>query len=182
MRFQTTLSPRDQKIIESRLQDFVPSRIFDAHAHLLRADHFASENPAPFEGCLDFKEYPAALQRWLPAREVEGLFFGFPRVSNNRSAVNNWIAAEAEASSSTANRVPALAAPDDDPNEIAALLRQPRFVGIKPYRCYVNLPDTMQAKIEEFAPEWMWELCHQTQGVLMTCITSSSHMIVEILR
>jgi len=164
MRLQSHLLPRDQHLVESRLRDFVPQRIFDAHAHLLHPDHFATDNPPPFDGCLDLKAYESALQRWLPERKIEGLFFGFPRVGNDRVAINDWIAAEAD---SADHRVLALAAPGDDPNAIAGLLGQPRFAGIKPYHCYAARADTMQSKIEEFAPEWMWELCHQTRGVLM---------------
>ncbi|OYW61015.1 MAG: hypothetical protein B7Z40_19195, partial [Bosea sp. 12-68-7] len=41
------------------------------------------------------------------------------------------------------------------------------FVGIKPYRLYADVPDTKEAEIESFAPEWMWEICHEYNGIMM---------------
>src|SRR5687768_10740808 len=94
MRVQTQLLPHDEQLIQSRLRDFVPQRVFDAHAHLLNPAHFAAENPPPFEGYLDFDAYQSALKRWLPVTQIEGLFFGFPRVGNDRDAINSWMATE----------------------------------------------------------------------------------------
>jgi glutamate-1-semialdehyde 2,1-aminomutase len=41
------------------------------------------------------------------------------------------------------------------------------FIGIKPYRLYAEVPDTREAEIESFAPEWMWEVCHDHDGIMM---------------
>ena len=60
-----------------------------------------------------------------------------------------------------------LAAPADDPCEVRRRLEDPAFVGIKPYRLYAEMDDTNEAAVESFAPEWMWELCHDRDGVLM---------------
>jgi hypothetical protein len=29
------------------------------------------------------------------------------------------------------------------------------------------VPDTKEAEIESFAPEWMWEACHDHDGIMM---------------
>ena len=65
------------------------------------------------------------------------------------------------------SRALVLAAPTDDPAEVRRLLDTGVFVGIKPYRLYADVPDTNEATIESFAPEWMWELCDEHDGVLM---------------
>ena len=36
------------------------------------------------------------------------------------------------------------------------------------------MEDTKQARIEEFAPRWMWQICHEIDGVLMLHIMRSA--------
>ena len=63
-------------------------------------------------------------------------------------------------------------APTDDPAKVAAALRSGGVCGLKVYHCYSARPDTMNAGVEEFAPEWMWELLNETRGVLMLPVRS----------
>ena len=166
MKLCKDLTPLDHELVEGRLRDFVPSRIYDIHAHLLTP---SQELPPHLrEEYLGVKEYLAALQQWLPNRPVNTLFFGFPARNNGRVAINQWLAQQlASEGGPTLSRGLLLVSPDDDPGQIAQLLSSSSFVGLKPYHCYTALADTSQARIEEFAPEWMWEVCDAHQGVLM---------------
>lgn len=166
----TELTPADRALVAS-LDDFLPAHLFDAHAHLYHTRHFAEgKRPAflPADTAFGLHTYHAALQRWLPNRRVDGLFFGYPSAGNDRRGENAFLAAEMAAlPAGSPTRALVLAAPTDDPGYVRELLATPHFVGLKPYRLYAPFADTTQVGIEDFAPEWMWRLCDETDGVLM---------------
>lgn len=171
MRLVTELTPTDQRLLARAIDGFVPQRVFDAHTHLYHTRHFAEGKRPIFldadrgYGLRDFNE---AMARWLPGREVEGLFFGYPSAGNDRAGENAWLQQEiGPVVGSTNSRALVLAAPTDDQAEVRRLLSTGVFVGIKPYRLYADVPDTKEAEVESFTPEWMWEACHDHDGVLM---------------
>lgn len=168
---ETALNDRDRDLLRRCTQGFLPGRIFDIHTHLFHTRHFAGGKPPVFleanrgYGMADFQ---AAMGRWMPGREVEGLFFGYPSAGNDRAGENAWLRDQVEPAAQTGNsRALVLAAPEDDPAEVRRLLESGTFIGIKPYRLYAAVEDTREATIESFTPEWMWELCDAFNGVLM---------------
>jgi len=177
MKYADQLTPTDLALAAS-LRDFVPAEIFDIHVHPFRADHFAS-NPWKFLpenqvfGCA---EHRSALSRYMPASTIHGLYFGMPHPSADRPAINTWIADEVSQHGTPLSRTLMLVSPDDDREVVATALRSGRFCGIKVYHCYSSRPDTMNATIEEYAPDWMWELLHETQGVLLLHIVRDRAM------
>ncbi len=167
MKLHSTLIPEDVHLIETRLKDFIPHEIFDAHAHLAHPDHF-TKNPIPWQhgALLDHKAYAAAMSRWLPGHKVNGLFFGFPRPQGDLPAINAWMAAETKKIGDK-SRTLLLVTPDDDPSKTAEIVKKQGFVGLKVYHVYAKRKDTMECGIEEFAPEWTWDLCNSCDGILM---------------
>ncbi len=101
----------------------------------------------------------------MPGREVEGLFFGYPSPDNDRAGENAWVQSQIDPTSNS--RALVLAAPEDNQEQVRRLIATGTFVGIKPYRLYANVPDTREAEIESFAPDWMWQVCHDHHGILM---------------
>ncbi|HCN76225.1 MAG TPA: class III aminotransferase [Verrucomicrobiales bacterium] len=168
LRLVTELSETDRKLLHRAIDGFVPAKIFDAHTHLFHSRHFAEGKRPVFldedrgYGMADFQ---AAMKLWMPGREVEGLFFGYPSAGNDRVGENAWVQSQIDAS--TNSRALVLAAPMDDPDEVRRLMSTGVFVGIKPYRLYADVPDTKEAEIESFAPEWMWEACHDHDGIMV---------------
>ena len=167
----TELTATDRKLLTRSLDGFVPDRIFDIHTHLYHTRHFAEGNRPRFldpdrgYGLRDFQE---AMARWMSGRKVEGLFFGYPSAGNDRPGENAWLEEQIGPEVHQSNsRALVLAAPEDDPDEVRRLFQTGTFIGIKPYRLYAKVPDTREAEIESFAPEWMWELCHEHDGILM---------------
>lgn len=164
----TELTDTDRKLLHRAIDGFVPQKVFDAHTHLFHSRHFAEGKRPVFldedrgYGMADFQ---GAMQLWMPGREVEGLFFGYPSAGNNRVGENAWL--QSQIDMSTNSRALVLAAPTDDPAEVRRLMSTGVFVGIKPYRLYADVPDTKEAEIESFAPEWMWEACHDHDGIMM---------------
>ncbi len=164
----TELNDTDLRLLHRAIDGFVPERVFDVHTHLFHSRHFAAGKRPVFlnenrgYGMQDFQE---AMRLWLPGRQVEGLFFGYPSAGNDRAGENDWVQSQVDGTCSS--RALVLAAPQDDPAEVRRLLSTGVFVGIKPYRLYADVPDTKEAEIESFAPEWMWGLCHEHDGILM---------------
>jgi len=168
LKLVTELNDTDSKLLHRALDGFVPQKVFDAHAHLFHSRNFADGNRPVFldedrgYGMADFQ---TAMRLWMPGREVEGLFFGYPSAGNDRVSENAWVQSQIDVS--TNSRALVLAAPTDDPAEVRRLMSTGVFVGIKPYRLYADVPDTKEAEIESFAPEWMWEVCHDHDGIMV---------------
>ena len=159
----------DTKLVQARIDDFVPKQVFDAHAHLFNREHFVAENLYPMlkpMTVMGIDDYHKAAGAWLPNRTVEGLFFGFPNKGNDRAAVNRWMVEQIRKCGGTNSRVLALTSPDDKPEAVVAQIKELGMVGVKPYHVYSSLKDTGQATIEEFVPEWMWDICNSMNGVL----------------
>ncbi len=178
MKYIDTLSVRDRQLAAEGLAGFLPAEIYDIHAHPYRADHFPAGEWAFLNGkqVLGCAEHRAALQRYMPVKTIHGLYFGMPRKTADRPAMNDWVAGEVREHGTALSRALLVASPADNPVEVAAALRSGKFCGLKVYHCYADRPDTMHATIEEFAPEWMWELLHEVQGVLMLHIVRDGAM------
>ena len=161
---------RDQALVKSNLAGFIPPDIYDIHAHPYNPAHFPPGTVkfvASGEGVLGCAEHRAALSQYMPARVMHGLYFGIPERPADRPAMNEWVASETAAHGTPLSRALMVVSPADDPVKVAAELRSGRFCGLKVYHCYANRPDTMNARIEEYAPEWMWELVNEVQGALL---------------
>jgi glutamate-1-semialdehyde 2,1-aminomutase len=166
----TQLTPADERLLKRCIDGFLPQRIFDIHAHLFHTRHFAAGTRPAFldeDRGYGLKEFHGAMARWMPGRKVEGLFFGYPRAGNDRAGENAWVRAEVTPIATGNSRALVLAGPGDEQGDVRRLLEGGLFVGIKPYRLYADVPDTNEAQIESFAPEWMWKLCDEFNGVLM---------------
>lgn len=168
LKLVTELTDTDRRLLHRAMDGFLPSKVFDAHTHLFHSRHFAEgKRPAFLDadrgyGMADFQE---AMRLWMPGREVEGLIFGYPSAGNDRVGENAWVQSQIDVSTNSRSLV--LAAPQDDPAEVRRLMSTGVFVGIKPYRLYADVPDTKEAEIESFAPEWMWEACNDHNGIMM---------------
>ena len=171
------LTSTDERLVQEATDGFVPEEVIDIHAHLFHARHFAEgRRPGYLEPDAGhgLNEYLEAIGRWLPGRRVDGLFFGFPSVGNDRVGENNWVASQLdEHPEQRLSRKIALVSPEDGADATRALVKDRGFIGLKPYGLYAPVADTRQARIEDFAPRWMWEICHDIDGVLMLHIMRS---------
>ncbi len=177
MLFQTSLNDTDVLLAE-KLRDFIPEKVYDIHVHPYHSAHFPKGEWAFLDGIsqLGCREHRHYLQRYMPATELAGLYFGLPRKTADRSAMNQWVQDEVQAHGTAYSRSLMVVSPDDDHVAVAEALRKGTFCGIKVYHCYAGRPDTMQAALTEYAPEWMWEILHEVKGVLMLHIVKDAAM------
>jgi glutamate-1-semialdehyde 2,1-aminomutase len=168
MKVIKTLNPSDLQLVQDRLADFIPSEVMDIHAHIFRSDQFGPDDYKwlASEKMLTCADHRAALGRYLPGRTLHGLYIGMPAKGANREATNQWVRDEVRANGSPLSRCLVLAAPNDSPEKVHDLLKQPGVAGVKVYHFFLPGKDTFQASVAEFAPEWMWDVCHATRSVL----------------
>jgi glutamate-1-semialdehyde 2,1-aminomutase len=168
VKYCTELFESDLRIAQRRLADFVPTTIYDIHAHPYNAGFCGGKrldflDPLETLGC---DEHRAAIQRYMPARRIDGLYFAIPSASLQRPAMNTWIVDHPAVVAGESHAL-FLATPTDDPQHVAERLRSGKFAGLKVYHVYAAGGNTMHARLEEYAPEWMWEILHEVRGVLM---------------
>ncbi len=178
MKYLDILTARDRKLAADGLAGFLPAEIYDIHTHPYHPGHFPPGTWTFLNGksILGCAEHRAALQRYMPVPTIHGLYFGMPRKTADRPAMNDWVAGEVGANGTTLSRALMVASPADDPAMVAAALRSGKFCGLKVYHCYADRTDTMNATIEEYAPDWMWEILHEVQGVLLLHIVRDGAM------
>jgi glutamate-1-semialdehyde 2,1-aminomutase len=182
--------PRERLLFDRCLRDFVPPDAFDAHAHLYRLRDLGLEataqavadapptSPAPQDTCeendVSREFYRQQLAAWMgPLAPAAGLFFPLPAGNLNSASANAYCLAEVQ--QDPRSRALLVVRPGDDPTSIEALVEshQPAVAGLKPYHVFADRHDSMQADIDEFAPEWMWELADRRQLVVMLHLVRS---------
>lgn len=176
--YAAQLTARDRALAQS-LNDFLPPEIYDIHAHPYHPAHFAPPGGWKFFGSMGSQgpvEHRAALQRYMAVPTIHGLYFGMPQKTADRPAINTWVESEVKKHGTPLSRSLMLVSAADNPADVATALRSGRFCGAKVYHCYADRPDTMNATVEEFAPDWLWEILHETRGVLLLHIVRDGAM------
>ena len=158
----------DRELFERELHDFLPDRIFDAHAHLYEKAHFRAEAPAVVAAGPDSVGLPAYLQAMselTPGRRYSGLFFGFPHAQLDMEAANAFLAQEVRGDANS--RAQMLIRPGMDPEYIRKTVRREKFVGLKCYHVWAAEKPTFEARIESFLPEEHVRVAHE-EGLSIT--------------
>lgn len=156
------------------LDDFIPDRVFDTHAHLYDQQftpcNCKNKPDAPFE-CFDWERYLQDMQAVVPGRTIHANILPCPE---KRFAVN----ADLRAASDTFTIVQLekdplsvgslIVAPGDTAEDLEKRLVHPRLKGFK---CYYSLAsqevDNLNADPETFLPVGAWELANQ-KGMTIT--------------
>ena len=162
--------PEDTELFHSHLRSFVPPEAFDAHAHFYERSHigptFESSylKSAPDPG--GWAAYRRQVSKWMGDRTAKGgLFFAMPRRDVDMAGANRFLAAE----TGREDRLKALMLirPEDDPDRVEEQIASQRFVGFKVYLVYADREDPYKAEIEEFLPEWAWEIADKRGLAIM---------------
>ena len=159
----------DRDLFERELQSFVPTRVFDAHVHLYLRDHFPPDDvPELFRGGparIGAEEFTHDIAQLIPGREMDGLFFAFPKVGMDLAAANGFIAREV--TKLPRSRGQMVVTPDLDPEFIRESVRSEGFVGLKCYHVFARSQPTFEAPIEDFLPEEQARIAHE-EGLSIT--------------
>jgi hypothetical protein len=166
--------PQDQQIWEEELAEFVPTRVFDAHIHLLDPVHLSAETPAAFRSWS--RADLAALRSWAarlyPGREVHFLTLGTPAPGIDVAAHNRWCIEQIQ--QDPQSRLNRLVTPSCQPDDILRDVRQAGVIGLKPYRLFSVTGDAAQCRIHEFLTPEQLELANEL-GLWVTMHLSRFH-------
>ncbi|WP_437223073.1 aminotransferase class III-fold pyridoxal phosphate-dependent enzyme [Planctomicrobium sp. SH661] len=152
----------ETELLERSLHSFIPQRTFDFHAHLYEPQ---SDTPAlpplalPGQTAVGFDAYLSSLKNWM-GRSVPqaGLFFALPTKTLCLPSANRLILQELK--QHPMSRGLLLIKPQDDPAKVSTQVASEGWAGFKVYHHYASRPDTFNAEIGEFIPEWAWETSH----------------------
>ena len=155
------LTDFDREIWAEELENFVPRKIFDFHAHLWD-NRFLPDGGKPLLDT-DF----AALDRWsktvFPRRDVEYLLLGFPYVGMKLEKFHQFMADEIEKSPNKLGST--VISPQMSAEELEYLVKKYRFCGIKPY--FTFAADPGHCRITDYFPEKLIE----TADAEKLCVT-----------
>ena len=160
-------SDLDRSMAEA-LRDFLPRKLYDAHAHLYRAQDLRQKGvPLVDAGpsTVNLNVWRHSLEEHLGTERLAGgLFFPFPTRDGDIQAQNRFLIDEIEKDEGSRGLI--LLSPKGSREETEELVSHPQVVGYKPYHCYAPQP-TLQAGLDEYIPEWAWESAHR-HGLILT--------------
>lgn len=159
----------DRELFDNELDSFVPPKIFDAHAHWYRADHFPADavpglvQSGPAVAGSD--AFDKAITDIIPNRQTEGLFFPFPHGRVAIDAPNEFLHQELQHRPGSRGQM--LITPNQDPEQIRETVKRCGFVGLKCYHVYSPRRPTFDSFIEEYLPEEQVRIAHE-EGLSIT--------------
>jgi predicted TIM-barrel fold metal-dependent hydrolase len=166
--------PQDQQIWEEELEDFVPSRVFDAHIHMLHLEHLPQSTTGVFHSWSE-ADLPT-LKKWAarlyPRRETHFLVLGTPAPGIDVAAHNRWCIQQVQ--QDPQSRMNRLVTPSCGVSDIERDIREYGFIGLKPYRLFSVTGDVAQCHIHEFLPHEQLELANEL-GLWVTMHLSRFH-------
>ena len=162
----------DREVWEEDLADFVPARIFDAHAHLFQRTLVARDHwdKVHFKNA-DFSDLRRFTGTVFPGREVHYLGLGCPALGTDVDAHNRMM--YEEFSQDPLSRMNRLTTPADTPEQIEADVKERGFIGLKPYRIFSVTGDAVECRIRDFLPERLLEVADH-MGLWVTLHLSKS--------
>jgi len=148
--------------LAQQLRPRLPDRLFDVHLHLYRAS-----DVRPPGGFLEGGPEEAGYGVWREhlgkqvgvERLVGGLLTPFPSRDGDLEAANDYVAAELERAPSCPGSI--IVAPGQSRDEVEARLEDSRLRCLKPYHFLGSRARSWAATLEEYLPEWAWELAHE---------------------
>ncbi|MFO0816495.1 MAG: amidohydrolase family protein [Pirellulales bacterium] len=166
--------PSDQQIWEEELNEFVPTRVFDAHIHMLNPAHLSKSQPSAFDqwSYADLDALRDWASRLYPGRETHFLVLGTPAPGIDITAHNQWCIEQVRRD--PLSRMNRLVTPACRVADIERDVREPGFIGLKPYRLFSVTGDIAQCRIHEFLPHEQLELANHL-GLWVTLHLSRFH-------
>ncbi len=158
-------SERELEIFQQEFHDFIPADVFDVHAHFYTLAHVAQAHDWPLDafysqGKVGWDVFQTRQQSWMGKRAPRaGLFFGFPIRDMNLDAANLFV--HDEIKDHPDSRGLLLIKPEDDPAQVEAQVLREGWAGFKVYHVFASRPDTQNACIPEYLPEWAWDIANR---------------------
>ncbi len=150
----------DREIWYEELEDFVPSKVFDAHVHLWDC-RFQPDDPIWMN--TDFAKLDKLTKEIFPGREVGYQLLGTPVVGLDLAGYEKFMAEEIAKSPHKIGST--IVTPEVTPETLDEAIQKYHFTGLKPYRLFAA--DPANCRITDYLPESLLEVADQHK----LCIT-----------
>ena len=186
----------DRRIWEEELAEFVPQKIYDAHAHIYLPEHDLTgqgANPPKSADVHDggiTQQIPAIDRETLdhlyallfPGREVHNVLFGWVFECVDFDAINRFVSEQAAQDPLSAPFM--LTPPNFSPQHLAEQVDTYGFVGLKPYLLWTD--NRWDANITDIIPEPLLEVANDKQLIITLHVSkrsgiSDEHNIRELI-
>ena len=151
------------------LDDFLPSKLFDAHMHISHVPALGVSRP------LCYDDYIGDITQLIGNRKISVNMIPAPtkdvRTMEQRRESRVFISSQLDRAENSVGEM--LVLPNDTPEYIEKQLTDKRIRGLKCYHIYANRADTFNAGIEEYLPEAAFEVANK-RGLSITL-----HMVRE---
>jgi len=161
--------------VAAELRDFLPARVFDAHAHLSRVSDSGEREPSAFRARgpseSTFEVWQHHMKEFFPESDLVGGIFMPECLPDGDSplrgldAANDFVVEELKKSADSVMHL--FIAPEYPVSKVVRYLENPQVVGFKPYHTWSRQKPTWQASLGSFLPEWAWKLAHE-RGLTIT--------------
>ena len=182
MHADVVLSDRDRDLFAQGLEDWLPSRVFDAHVHVFGRAGFPAEHEfAPrtcylrFGGEHTLEQCQAAVAEVLPGRHFGMLSFGTPDPVAQRETMAAYTG---EISDNRDRFGMTLVAPEDTVTTLERRIRQYGLIGYKPYRDYVTGMPAEAVRIPDMLTDEQMGLAHEL-GLAVTLHIPKSRRLAD---
>lgn len=154
--------------VAMELAEFLPERIFDAHAHIYRLSDLHSTDRFFIDGpklvCLD--AWRERVGRQVDERRLRGgLFVPMPTAHCEIGTINSFVVEQLAGAPESRGLI--AVSPDTPRDGVAGCLENPDIVGFKPYHLFSTDKPTFQSPIGSFLPDWVWEVADREGLVIM---------------
>jgi len=150
---ETTKHDRNLAIWREELDEFVPARVLDFHAHVFPAASLPAGQTFPCGGHplreYEFADLREDLEEVYPGRQTFAVCFGLPFAEYDRAENNRYVAAGCDGKTLFALR---LVDPAEDPASVRRDVREHGFLGFKPYPDYVRKTAPKLIEIRDMLP------------------------------
>lgn len=155
--------------LAQQLQQRLPDKTFDFHAHIYRVDDMHVQSPhfvldGPHTASVD--EWRKHIGRHVGEGRLRGGLF-MPNVSpeSDIAKANEFLFEQLERNPESRGLI--LVAPNSPVDDVKEWLSRPGIVGFKPYFFFSTETPVAESSIEGYAPDWMWRMAEE-RGLIMT--------------
>ena len=165
----------DKKAIRI-LDQFLPDRIFDAHAHI-HSDIYAPDIPSPSYGATQYKRDMCPV---FGSRQIDMNMIPFPYLClkdrQNLNQSDHYLMEQLEQNPNSVGEI--LVIPEDTVESLQNRLVHPRIRGFKCYHSFSNMQVTWNAEIGDYLPEAAWQVAN-AQKMYITLHMVKDHALAD---
>lgn len=166
---ETVDKEKNYKIYREEIKDFIPNRILDFHVHVFNEHVFPEGGPGFELPGMHIRSYTISetkqdMKKLYPGKEFSAVVFGFPDDKYNHEVNNRYVAADSDWKSIYPFR---LLRPDEEPGKLEKELTSERFLGVKPYHCYVSGKETDEVEVVDMLPDPIMKVINNLGLIVM---------------